>query len=330
MNNIIDLLKNSKIYFYENRKQILESEQINKLINVIELLNKKRKIVYRGFSYENITNDFWRYIFVVGEKGHHFRNETYFHRERKGYFNYDNNHELSDNENNYENVKDILKNFLYKNSNERIGDRIPDDIIESIEKYRKNNNISKRKIYYMILSWLHNIGAKTGYKLDSPYVSTTQSLKTAIDFANDRHSKMKSEKRYVYVCFLGSENILDYFETSKLNKFLADIDINWYDNIHTEIMIKDAIFPQFLIGIFEIGESDSNFILNNHFLKLLSSNINVEKLAELIIKFGIPINQSEFDDNYKKLGYSMYVEVDANTRKIVKNGKEYVIGTINE
>lgn len=329
MNNFVDLLKNSNIYFYENGRQKLTLEQINKLINIIELLNKKKKIIYRGFSSENITEDFWRWIFMVGEKGHHFRNETYLPRERKGYVNYDNNHELSDDAN-YEYVKNILREFLYKNNNERIGDRTPDDIIESIEKYRKNNKISKRKIYYIILSWLHNIGAKTGYKFDSPYVSTTQSLKTAIDFANDRHSKMKSEKRYVYVCFLGSKNILDYFKTSKLNKFLADIDINWYDNIHTEIMIKDAIFPQFLIGIFEIGESDSNFILNNHFLKLLSSNINVEKLAELIIKFGIAINQSEFDDNYKKLGYSMYVEDDANTRKIVKNGKEYVIGTINE
>lgn len=91
------------------------------------------------------------------------------------------------------------------------------------------------------------------------------------------------------------------------------LEVQWYDDIHSEIIIKDGIFPQNILGIFVIdNETDSKEFIINPFLYQLfhvnkgKSKYKLSDLTEYVCQNGIPINQKNFEKCASSLGYRSY------------------------
>lgn len=319
MDEFDKLVKSLKYSYFKKEKDEFKSlgERNSKnLLDVINVIKKKNKIVYRGFSKKYIDNDFWKWIFDVGDKGGFFREKTL------GRINYASNHDETAKENYYnllsELQNDILPNYKHKNRVQDI-----DTFKDRIEEYRVKKKIDYREMYYLILIWLHNIGACTGHKNESPFVSTSTSLDIAFRF-NDRYSTTK----YAFVVILSDAKIADYFYTKRLNEILKKLNIDWFKDCNKEVMFKDAIFPQLIVGILEKKGDNANFIINPYLLRVLESEISNSYKAELLIKFGIFVDQKSFEKGLKDLKYNGYVEQKQDERKICKDDSSFNISTI--
>jgi hypothetical protein len=310
----------------ENKFNNIDKDISDNLINLIDSLNEKNRIVYRGFSKKFVNYDFWKWIFTVGEKGSHFRGEVLgVGSEDK--LNYFSNHSVTA-EDNYKNLLNNMKNdifpkYKYKNLINGI-----DTLEERIEKFRIDNKRDYTEMYYILLSWLHNIGHINEcpeYKKDSPFISTSTSLDIALSF-NDKDSCPK----YAFVVILSDSNISDYFYTKRLNELLKGFNIKWHKDKNKEVMFKDAIFPHLIIGILEKKSDETNFIINPGLRTLLKSKIPNSFKENFLIKSGIPINQKDFDDGLNALKYNSYVEQMATERIICKDSKNFPVGTIKK
>ena len=295
------------------------------LYQIIKILEVENKIVFRGFSPLYVDSTFWKFVFTVGEKGDYFRklgkntNKTTL---------YDSNHE-KDSQQNFEYLLSELQNNIipnYKHSN------LIHDI--STLKQRIDNFIVKHKMdykemYYFLLAWLHNIGGVTGLKNTSPLISTTTSLETALTF-----QKENKNSKYVYIVLLADNYLGDYLDTNQLNAILNELDINWFENIHKEVMFKDAIVPNLIVGILQQNSSETKVILNPtliSFLQKASNKIDNTKKAEWIRKLAINVDQEDFDEGRKALGYESSIEIKPNQRTITNNEqKSYDVGNINK
>lgn len=329
MNKFGDVKESLQFSYFdkeENKFNNIDEDISDNLINLLDSLKEKKRIVYRGFSKKLVNDDFWRWIFTVGEKGSHFRGEA-LGVSSKGKLNYFSNHTEMD-KNNYEQLlsdmqKYILPKYKHKNLIKDI-----DTLKERIENFRTKNKRDYTEMYFLLLIWLHNIGnieEYPEYKKDSPLVSTSASLDIAFRF-NDKYSSTK----YAFVVILSDNNISDYFYTKRLNKILKYLDIDWHKDKNKEVMFKDAIFPHLIVGILEKKSDKTNFIINPMLRMLLESKISNSCKEELLIKFGIPINQKEFDVGMKAMGYKSYVMQMGAERKICKDDKSFHVGTIRK
>lgn len=301
----------------------LDKDISDNLINLIAILEGKKKIVYRGFSQKLVNDNFWEWIFTVGEKGSYFRCKA-FEAGSEDKLNYSSNHSETD-EDNYKNLlSDMQTKILHRYKHKKLINDI-DTLEERIEKFRIENKKDYKEIYYLLLIWLHNIGACTGYKNYSPLVSTSTSLDIAFNF-NDKDSTVK----YAFVVILSDNNISDYFYTKRLNEILKYLCIDWHEDKNQEVMFKDAIFPHLIVGILEKKSDKTNFIINPGLRTLLKSKIPNSFKENFLIKSGIPINQKDFYDGLNALGYDSYVEQMDNERIICKDSKSFPVGTIKK
>lgn len=329
MNNFGDVKESLQFSYFDKEEykfNNIDKDISDNLINLIDSLNEKKRIVYRGFSKKLVNDNFWKWIFTVGEKGSHFRGEA-LGVGSEGKLNYFSNHSETD-EDNYKNLlnnmqNDILPKYQHKNLINDI-----DTLEERIEKFRIDSKRDYKEMYYLLLIWLHNIGninEYPEYKKDSPLVSTSTSLDIAFRF-NDKYSSTK----YAFVVILSDNNISDFFYTKRLNEILKYLDIDWHKDKNKEVMFKDAIFPHLIIGILEKKGDKTNFIINPGLRMLLESEISNSCKEDFLIKFGIPINQKDFDCGMKAMGYESYVmQMDAE-RKICKDDKSFHVGTIKK
>lgn len=301
----------------------LDKDISDNLINLIAILKEKKKIVYRGFSQKLVNDNFWKWIFTVGEKGSYFRGKA-FEAGSEDKLNYSSNHSETD-EDNYKNLlSDMQTKILHRYKHKKLINDI-DTLEERIEKFRIENKRDYKEMYYLLLIWLHNIGACTGYKNDSPLVSTSTSLDIAFNFY-DKDSTVK----YAFVVILSDSNISDYFYTKRLNEILKHLGIDWHEDKNKEVMFKDAIFPHLIVGILEKKSDKTSFIINSGLLTLLKSKNPNSFKENFLIKFGIPINQKDFDYGLNALKYNSYVEQMDTERIICKDGKSFPVGTIKK
>lgn len=331
MKNLESLRYNIQFKYFnrnEDKIDIVEKNISDKIMEILSILEKKDKILFRGFSSKDINFDFWKWIFEVGEKGAVFRRNAKISTEERS-VNYFSNHNITAKEN-YENllldIQDrIIPNYKY---NYLVSDY--EKLLKRIENYRISNNIEYEDMYYLLLLWLHNIGNDTGYKHDSPLISTTTSMEVALKFA---YYKNKSINDYIFVILACENSICDFFETDRLNNILKEINVNWHKNDNKEVMFKDAIFPQCIIGILEKSKNNYNFILNpalldiiNNFEKFIVSD---EAVANFLLKLGISINQDRFEEGLQSLGYDKWTNQTGCNRKIITNDESFDVTTIN-
>ncbi|MBO0409971.1 hypothetical protein JZO81_02830 [Enterococcus hulanensis] len=262
---------------------------------------------FRGFTpdinfndnkreYERDKADYFQKFFIVGEKGKAYREnvlsegiEPYFNREPC----MDDINELLE----------LINSILRRNSFGSIE-------IETISPYVKEDIMG---IYMFLLNLVHNIGGRWDNKCRSPFVSAAygrDGYKKALNFAQGRNGRRYS---YIIMGFIRKTNVVNYILTKELSEKLGMLDVDWYQDIHSEIIIKDGIFPHNILGVFEIDNEtgDKSFIINPYLYQLFDVSKKRVKyrsrdLTEYICHEGIPVNQDDFDNCARSLGYRSY------------------------
>ncbi len=167
--------------------------------------------------------------------------------------------------------------------------------------------------YMFLLNLVHNIGRRWENKSRSPLVSASyghKGFKTALHFAENKNVFKYS---YIIFGFIRENNVQNYFFTKELNEKLGILNSEWYPDIHNEIILKDGIFPQNIFGVFEVDNQTGlkSFIINPYFYQL----INLRKgkkiyrprdLIQFISQRGIPVEQRNFEEFARELGYQSY------------------------
>lgn len=333
MKNLESLRYNVQFKYFNRTKDkidIVEKNISDKIMEILCILEKKEKILFRGFSCKNINSNFLEWIFEVGEKGEAFRKQTRIITEDKN-VNYISDHNKTA-KSNYENLLKDIQNKIMPEYIQKYKDLLIEfeNLQEKLNSYKELNNIDYKDMYYLLLLWLHNIGNVTGYKHDSPLISTTSSMEVAFKFA---HYKNKNNKDYIFVILECENSICDFFETNRLNKILKEINVNWHENIHKEVMFKDAIFPQCIIGILEKYEENYNFILNPALIDIINNfenfTVSNEEVATFLLYLGISVNQDKFEEGFQSLGYDKWINQIGYNRKIITNYESFDVTTIN-
>ena len=346
MENFESLRYNVQFKYFnrtEDKIDIVEKNISHKIMEILSILEKKDKILFRGFSCKNINSNFWEWIFEVGEKGASFRKNMKISTEEKS-VNYFSNHNITAKEN-YENLlsdiqKEIMPKYIQKYEHLLVD---YEKLEKRLNEYRELNKIDYKDMYYLLLLWLHNIGNDTGYKHDSPLISTTTSMEVAFKFANNNKNNNKNNnnknnnKDYIFVILECENGICDFFETERLNNILKEINVKWHENKNKEVMFKDAIFPQCIIGILEKCEENYeehyNFILNPALIDIINNfenfTVSNEEVATILLYLGISVNQDRFEEGFQSLGYDKWTNQIGDNRKIITNDESFDVTTIN-
>lgn len=106
-----------------------------------------------------------------------------------------------------------------------------------------------------------------------------------------------------------------------MTEVLQDLKIDWYKDIHSEIIIKDAIFPHYIIGVFEIVNNNRTLVINPYLYNLFTSDFSLKEILDLLINYSIPINQEKFNESAERLGYEVYGYDDGENRFMGKIGQ---------
>jgi len=113
--------------------------------------------------------------------------------------------------------------------------------------------------------------------------------------------------------FIRKSNEANYILTKELCQNLGMLEVGWYEDIHSEIVIKDGFFPHNILGVFEIDNETGNrcFIINPYLYQLFDVNkkgikYGLRDLTEYVCNEGIPVNQTDFDNCARSLGYRSY------------------------
>lgn len=333
MKNLESLRYNVQFKYFDRTKDkidIVEKNISDKIMEILCILEKKEKILFRGFSCKNINSNFLEWIFEVGEKGEAFRKQTRIITEDKN-VNYFSDHNKTA-KSNYENLLKDIQNKIMPEYIQKYKDLLIEfeNLQEKLNSYKELNNIDYKDMYYLLLLWLHNIGNVTGYKHDSPLISTTSSMEVAFKFA---HYKNKNNKDYIFVILECENSICDFFETERLNNILKKIIVKWHENKNKEVMFKDAIFPQCIIGILEKCEENYNFILNPTLIDIINNfenfTVSNEEVATFLLYLGISVNQDRFEEGFQSLGYDKWTNQIGYNRKIITNYESFDVTTIN-
>lgn len=253
---------------------------------------------FRGFPLENLGTpdvaNFFEKFFVVGEKGAGYR-EDVLESGISQYFKQDVTEE------------DLI--LLTEEINKILLSRRLNIIkIEALLSCR-DDQLSVEGMYTILLNFLHNVGGRWKDKKRSPFVSAAQGYEA---FSKAEKFALGKEDRSIIYILWGFTKVTDsenYIKTSELTNFMRKIGVDWYDDIHSEIIIKDAIFPQKIFGVFEIDSSCNKitFIINPYLYQLFSSREkNSTDIAKYVSENGIPVDQENFETFASDIGYQSY------------------------
>ena len=181
------------------------------------------------------------------------------------------------------------------------------------------------QIYMFLLNFAHNIGGSWPDKCLSPFVSASYGNKAydiALSFAKGKNKQRRHS--YIILGFGKKSDEKNVVFTKELTEELETLYAHWYKDIHSEMIIKDCIFPNQILGVFEISnDSDHDindndiFIVNPSLYQLFEENEKkygdaYSDILEYICTKGIPVDQTEFDLAAAELGYVLYAEQDCN------------------
>lgn len=288
-------------------------EKTKQLLIKLDTLENQNivSILFRGVSKDEwFRQNGLSKHFIVGEKGKYYLKETsrFLYGET-----FDNKEKL---------IEEI--SFLVKKINKIIyekgqdGHSVSGEIIADNLLRRAEQSIEGLRYYKIFLSAiLHNIGNRWSNKEESPFISMTYGEKK-LDVANKFAEPRSEEETGMIFIYYMMHDSNHYLLTKDLNNILKQLDVDWYDDINSEIIILDGVFPHFNLGILErINEEQYNFIINpwlyHQFLHGISLNITN----------GIYIDQCDFEKLAKDLGYKKFFEQYPNRYRIYKdiNGK---------
>lgn len=236
---------------------------------------------------------FFELFFVVGEKGNAYREDVGI-KGIKPYF---------DRPATIEDVKALLNKVNSILKMKDFGSICVEDLLEAVDEDVQN-------AYIFLLNLAHNIGGRWEDKVRSPFVSAAHGengFDTALKFANSRN---ENDFSYVIWGFIPESRKHNIILTKELTKDIQSLNADWYEDIHSEIIIKDGIFPSNILGVFEIHRESGRkkFIINPYLYQLFDidkedSSEHIGEIFQYVCTNGIPIDQKHFSEFAKQLGY---------------------------
>lgn len=277
----------------------LEQPIIHKLRTTIEKLERLPQVYLcvRGDCFEEHHDSFIKQdlakLFIVGQKAKYHLSSgrsIEYYRKPTGVS---------------RNIEDEIKSLVQK-CNEIIRNKpashgiqgqIPEEFLNFIIS-QSQTELEGWQIFF--LSFLHNNGQPRNFKKYSPFISLTygcDKLTTARRFALERS---RYGKGIIFVYSLNS-GWRYYIRAKDLTKQLKDYGVQWYKDIHHEILLINGMYPHFLIGLFEVSRKRTlKFILNPWIYEQFKHNF------EFNYTEGVDINQIRFNDFAQSLGYKSY------------------------
>lgn len=286
---------------------------INKFKDLIEKLEAIPQVILctRGDSKNSLTihNNLFEKdlskIFIVGEKSQSNIKKTATDK----YTHTHNNNNLCDELKVL--ISEVNEELSNKPEQHKIFGKINDEFINKLILENDIDALSKWKIFF--LSFLHNSGSLKSFKSSSPFLSMAYGHKKyaiAKQFAFNRISHDKA------ITYLYSLNAGDpyYIQTKVMTNKLKRFGIEWYEDIHNEIMLVNGMFPHFLLGILEITKSSTTRCIINPWLYSLL------KEGELFdYKNGLKINQENFTRLAEQLGYTNFFFTNQNGEAFISD-----------
>lgn len=252
-----------ELFDQRSRYESIRPQTKKKLNDFLNKLNNDSnyKILFRGTNFGYITEkrsfeefELLKRVFIVGDKAKRF-----FDDELKEIF-----------DNNF--LESKFNSFKEIDTATILG-RLSSDYLQRNAELRALIHFLNKEV--------------EGYdKRADSLVSTTFSLRTALEFANEDYG---INQGYIIVSF---ENQRHIFNTKDLKEIVGKPKSELIDE-EKEFMINQAIFPNKIIGIIT---PEKNFIINPWLVKKLES-------SEVISDFEIPVDQTLFDKFKKDLGY---------------------------
>ncbi len=326
--------KHIPLYKFEHEKLVLlNRNEIEILKGLYKVLNKKKfgEKIYRGEKYVELLNIqtgsnikkyseireyqhsyFSSQLFIIGEKSKHFLKEKKEEIKKRSYLKNINDCSSKTfeyifnkiNEIHTKPIKDLNIDITYINNYIKREKKFYDFFRDRNNNIQKFKNISKINFsnklairdYY--LYYLHTLG-KDGISENSFLKSTSFDYKKSKKFSNGiiLYGWVKKPTSSYGI---SSRSFLKCIEKCKrLDLPIYTKDIFPHEK---EISLKGGFFPHYIIGYENTIEN--YFVINNHIVN--ESKEIVKEFPDLIIKYGLPIDQSEFDQKVKKTKYRKY------------------------
>ena len=259
-------------------------------IKIIENSNSSSILCFRGDSKENqdLHNNFFKNelakIFIIGSKSrsNYIKNEDDLFEFYAG------------------GRKKIIENLeeLIRICNEKIASKpdshcITGKFSTSFKKYLFTLNKKELEHWRLFfISFLHNNGKGRSFKKFknySPFTSLTYGKRKG---RIARRFAMKSKKDIdTGIIYIVSVNNYygNYIKTADMIKVLKQHGINWYPDVHSELMLINGIFPHDILGIMEVKNNRTPLLIINPWL--FKEYLDGKRFS---LTKGIPINQKYF------------------------------------
>lgn len=163
--------------------------------------------------------------------------------------------------------------------------------------------LNKIKIFF--LAYLHNSYKNKLFNSITPFLSMAKGSKKFEIAKYFALNKGKKENSYVFLyslCTKVNKNIPEqYIITEEFIKVLKSLGIENLDDRYSEVMLLNGMYPHYLLGIIKIEDKKiSEFIMNPSLFNKLKND------EEFNFENGLPINQKNFMELAKELGYQTF------------------------
>jgi len=311
--------KVQKFYSFQKNLEAYTLFEVNKeiILKFYKLLDKLESqsqtiLCTRGDSKENTEehNNFFQYnlnnLFIVGGKSNYN-----FSDEIKNIY-----------EHTYIENKDILQKqlkTLIKKANDAMNTREKEFSLKTLEyfsnlKLNEYDIESLLKLKIFFLSFFHTDGRLRELSNNTPFLSMTYGNKKfsiARKFALGKNNP--KEKAFIYLYSLNAGDPY-YMKTNILSKALNKIGAKWHYDKYHEILLINGMFPHYMLGIFEVEKNKTpKFIINPYLYEILKKNEQFDYVN------GLSINQENFKEYAKKLGYKNYFFTTQDNRVMITN-----------
>lgn len=185
----------------------------------------------------------------------------------------------------------INENILIERSEELLK-KINEENINFDETLLSTDSKSRIEEIFAIV---HNAAEKfPEEKKSSPFISVTVGNEN-FDVAKSFSGFSREEKGFVIMGF--EKESEPYIDSETLRKF--NLQNNDTIDSEKEIMVRDVLWPDRIIGIFALHKSEISFIVNPWLMCKLKNTETTDPF--------IYIDQKDFNDIYKDLGYKNYI-----------------------
>jgi hypothetical protein len=277
------------------------SERFYHLVEKLEELPQVRMST-RGDSrttsskHDYFFNELLSKVFIVGTKSQSNMSEVYTEKYRHTDINREDTGDtlLEEVE---QLVEEVNKEIRDKPTEHNIEGAINRKFINELSTYDMDS-LNKWKVFF--LSFLHNSGSLKEFKSISPFLSMAYGSKKYSIARKFALARTGHERGIIYLYAL---NLGDpyYIQTNLMTKKLNKFGITWYEDSHSEIMLMNGMYPHYMLGVFEVTwENTPRFIINPWLYDILINN------KEFDYQNGLNINQENFNDLAKNLGYESF------------------------